>query len=65
MVTQIGVVLSERQQARVECLKAARECLVARGPLTASAVDSVELVSVARYIETGQDPWVTEAADDE
>ena len=53
-----GGVLSERQRARVECLRAARECLVARAPFpTSGAPDVLDLVNVARYIETGEDPW--------
>lgn len=51
--------LTVRQRARVECLRAARDCLVARGPFPTGAPDVLDLVNLARYIETGEDPWPT------
>jgi hypothetical protein len=50
-------VLSERQKARVEALKAAREVLAARNVLSSGPADALDLVNVAMYIETGEDPW--------
>lgn len=49
--------LSNDQVARVEALKAAREVLAARNVMGVSAVDALDLVNVALYIETGVDPW--------
>lgn len=55
----ISNVLTSDQLARVAALTASRSALVARGGVfsgTGSA-DAMDLVNVARYIETGQDPW--------
>ena len=49
--------LSEKQLARVEAIKAARDALQAVTPISRGSVDPMDLVSVARYIETGDDPW--------
>lgn len=44
--------LSEKQLARVDAIAASSSIM------TRSAVDAMDLVSVARYIETGEDPWL-------
>jgi hypothetical protein len=49
--------LSDEQLARVEALIAARRALTAQSMTGSSAVDALDLVSVARYIESGVDPW--------
>lgn len=49
--------LTDEQNARVAALRAARACLVSRAAFSQGAADPVDLVSVARYIETGSDPW--------
>lgn len=58
-VTTPQQVLSERQLCRVECLKAARFVLVAKNPLSQGAADPIDLVQIARFIETGEDPYAT------
>jgi hypothetical protein len=50
-------VLSERQLARVACLRAAREVLVSKALMSSGAADPIDLVNLARFIETGQDPY--------
>ena len=54
-------VLSGEQLARVAALKAARVSLVSSGPLSSGAADPIDLVNLARYIETGEDPWASPA----
>jgi len=49
--------LSERQAARVECLRVAREVLAPRNVMGAGSLDAIDVVNVAMYIETGDDPW--------
>jgi hypothetical protein len=49
--------LSDRQMARVEALKAARVVLASRNLAGSGAVDALDLVNVAMWIETGVDPW--------
>lgn len=49
--------LSERQMARVEALRSAREVLAARNVIGSGPVDALDLVNVAMWIETGVDPW--------
>lgn len=56
-VTEPRHVLSERQLARVECMKAARSVLVERGFASAGKADPIDLVNLAMYIESGQDPY--------
>lgn len=55
-------VLSGEQLARVAALKAARVSLVSSGPLSSGAADPFDLVNVARYIETGEDPYAVAPA---
>lgn len=50
-------VLDQQQLARIGALQAARSALVNKGPLSSGSADPHQLVSVARYIETGLDPW--------
>lgn len=47
--------LSEKQLARVDALIAARFALSAKSVISSGAVDSVELIGVAEYIENGSD----------
>jgi hypothetical protein len=54
--------LSERQRARVEGLRTARELLAARTLGGTGAVDAIDLVNVAMYIESGEDPWALRPA---
>lgn len=61
--------LSAAQLARVECLRAAREVLVAKTITNAGALpfqgsstrstapDPIDLVNIARYVEVGGDPY--------
>lgn len=49
--------LSAEQRARADALRAARTVLAAKAMLSSSAVDPVDLISVARYVMTGEDPW--------
>lgn len=53
-------VLSERQLARVGSLTAARNVLVERGLMSAGKADPIDLVNLAMYIESGQDPYALE-----
>lgn len=50
-------VLTREQRARIECLQAARNVLVAKGIASSGKADPTELVSIAQYIETGEDPY--------
>lgn len=50
-------VLSERQEVRVAALRAARSVLVSQSPFTSGSADPMDLINLARYIETGQDPY--------
>lgn len=50
-------VLDQQQMARVAALSAARSSLISKGFASQGAADPIDLVSVARYIETGEDPW--------
>ncbi len=46
------------QEIRAECLEAARDCLSSTRPgFPTTAVDPIDLVTVARYIENGDDPY--------
>jgi hypothetical protein len=54
-------VLSERQLARIASLTAARNVLVERGIASAGKADPIDLVNLAMYIESGQDPYALEA----
>jgi hypothetical protein len=49
--------LSGVQRERVAALRAAREVLAARNLGGSSAVDAVDLTSVASFIVTGDDPY--------
>jgi hypothetical protein len=50
--------LDPEQRARVAALRGARDALVKRGPwLVAGAADAMDLVNVAGWILTGNDPW--------
>ncbi|GAA4809527.1 hypothetical protein [Tomitella cavernea] len=46
--------LSEKQLARVDAARAARAVLAAATVLSRAAVDPVELITVAEYIEHGK-----------
>lgn len=50
-------VLDQQQLARIAALSAARSALVNKGVLSQGAADPIDLVQVARYIETGDDPY--------
>ncbi len=50
-------VLSERQLARVASLTAARNVLIERGLMSAGKADPVDLVNLAMFIESGEDPY--------
>lgn len=49
--------LSAQQTARLECLKAARELIAPRNVMGAGAVDAIDLVNIALFIESGEDPY--------
>lgn len=49
--------LNPEQRARVAALRAANGALAATGFASRQAVDPVDLVNIAEYIITGQDPW--------
>lgn len=53
--------LSEKQNARVDALKAAREVIAERstGPFAANskAVDVIDLHNIASWIMDGENPW--------
>jgi len=55
--------LNAEQLARAEALGEARAVLAYRGPLVTGAVDAIDLVKVAGWIITGQDPWLDDAAE--
>lgn len=50
-------VLDQQQLARIGALCAARSALVNKGAFSQGAADPIDLVQVARYIETGIDPY--------
>lgn len=56
--------LTEDQDRRVTAVKVARQALQGVGMTSRSAVDPIDLVQVARYIETGVDPWGPRTSDD-
>lgn len=49
--------LSGAQRTRVDALLAARRVLVAQSVISSGEADAVDLTCVARYIETGEDPY--------
>lgn len=53
--------LSAAQAARIEGLQAARAVLVAHTLVGTAKAEAWELVAVARYIETGRDPFDSES----
>ncbi|WFN94138.1 hypothetical protein [Gordonia sihwensis] len=53
--------LDPEQRARVAALRAANGVLAATGFARREAVDPIDLVSVAQYIVTGDDPWPSTA----
>lgn len=55
--------LDAAQGVRVKALKAAREVLVSRSFASSSAADPIDLVSLARYIENGNDPYDSDRKD--
>lgn len=55
-------ILSERQLARIASLTAARNVLFARGVTSAGKADPIDLVNLAMFIESGQDPYALEPA---
>lgn len=54
--------LTSQQRARVEALKAARSVLTTTGFASSTGPDAIDLVSLARYIVTGDDPWAGDPA---
>lgn len=56
-------VLTDEQRRRIQCLRAAREVLVSRGFGPAGKADPIELIDVARYIESGEDPYAVPPKD--
>lgn len=50
-------VLSPDAQARIEALEAAKRVLSGTGLVARAGVDPIDLVNVAGYILTGEDPW--------
>jgi hypothetical protein len=51
--------LSDAQKVRAEALRVARAVLVNRGFASSGKLDPLDLIPVAIYIETGQDPYET------
>lgn len=49
--------LNPEQRARVAALRAANGVLAATGFGSRQAVDPIDLVNIAEYIITGNDPW--------
>lgn len=49
--------LSEQQLARAEALMVARDVLSSKGLASSGAVDSEPLITVARYVVTGEVPF--------
>lgn len=47
------------QEQRVRALQAAREVVLSRQAFSSGVADVSDLMRVARYIITGQDPWDT------
>lgn len=47
------------QEQRVKALQAAREIVLSRAAFSSSVPNISDLMRVARYIVTGQDPWDT------
>lgn len=52
-----GFVLGPQQTERAAALHQARAVLVARGPMSSTKADAMDLVNVASWIMTGHDPW--------
>jgi hypothetical protein len=52
-----STVLSHDQQVRVEALDVARRVIVNRGFGSTGKVDPWDLIAVARYVDTGIDPY--------
>lgn len=50
-------VLDQQQLARVAALSAARTALVTKGFAGQGAADPIDLVQLATYIETGENPY--------
>lgn len=49
--------LSEQQRARAEALMVARDVLTSKTLVSSGAVDSEPLITVARYVVTGEVPF--------
>lgn len=54
---QTNSVLKPKQQRRVEAILRARDALAAQGFMSKGKADAIDLVSVASWIVTGDDPW--------
>lgn len=53
----ITELLSCEQLVRVECLNAARDLILTVPPEGGTRLDTLDLLTVAQYIATGQDPF--------
>lgn len=54
---QTSSVLKPRQQRRVEALLRARDALAASSFMSKGKADAIDLVAVASWVVTGDDPW--------
>lgn len=60
-MTDTTTTLTVEQQQRAEALSEARDAITSKGFAGSSAANPADLVSVAEWILTGNDPWIDDA----
>lgn len=56
--------LTHQQLTRLVIAQGARGVIGSRSMIGSAAVDVIDVIALSRYVETGEDPYLTNAKDD-